>query len=372
MKYLIMLVILLSPIIIANQFVIAEISISETDEIDDELRTIFQIISDIGKQKEKIIVKGLLPRLSPNKKSIIYFENPPKGGFKIALRHLSGTKIEHPPFIDEKKTVGWTVTGLEWSPDSQKIAAVFSGPNFYPNGRPVQVLVYDLYSKRFNKLYESKAETSEAAYFLFVKWFPDNKRILIQDNLIEGHEKITTATVDGNQSILHEGATIYSNIVYNGKAILIMPIEEQATRPSRLDNVSINCQILLYDLDKQKISKIAKVDISINMHNMCLISPVDSTILILPSNKSAGSGIRIVDLLSGDIQTVNFNDRIFFPQTISQDGRNLLCGITKKGFEIYNFKTNEFKLICEHSNVSLRGEELMGAMIFFNKIEWIK
>lgn len=372
MKCFVILVILLSSIIITDQVAIAEITISEADRIDGELCTIFRILSDIGKQKEKIIIKGIFPRLSPDKKHIIYIEYLPKGGFQLALRNLSGTTNEHPPFVEVKKTIGWKVTGIEWSPDAQKIAIVLSGPDFHPDGRPVRVIVYDLHSKRFKRWYGSEAQTSEAAYFLILKWFPDNKRILVQDNLVEGREKIITATVDGNQSILYEGKTFFSNVVYNGKAILIVPIKEQAPRSSRKDSMSINCQVILFDLDKQNNSKIAEAVLSQNLLNRCLISPIDSKILILPSNKSAGSGIRTVDLLSGDIQTINFDSGIFFPQAISQDGRNLLCGISEKGYELFNLETNEFKLICEPSHVSLRGEALMGAMMILNRVEWIK
>ena len=381
MKLSTILSLLLSVIAINTQVSKADITISEAIELEGDNGTLLQIRNDNGDLKEKIVIKSFLARLSPDKKHIAYIDKLSKGGFRMALRHVSGNKLEYPPFLKTKRTLGWAITGMEWSHDGKEIALVMAGSDFYQKARPVRVIVYNFDNNKFNTWYESESQTTEAAYLLSVKWFPDNKRILVADNLTKGKEKVIVATFNrSKQRKVYNGATLYSNIVNNGNNILMITNKEDIAPSPSQNKSSTKCQVIQFDLANKTISKIIEANLPGNMQKILIqkyiINSADSALLILPGDISTGRSITVIDLFNKKIETINFGNSIFFPQAISQDGRYLLgkcllCSRAEQGYEIFNLQTNKFKHICSRDN-TLSGEASLGAELFFNRIEWIR
>ena len=96
-----------------------------------ETRTRFQVFNDRLEKTVELLIDGVMPRLSPDKRRIAY-----AGGNRsvprLALIDQSGNHLTYPPFFLEKHIRGWEVAGLEWSPDSRQIAIVCRGHGLLP------------------------------------------------------------------------------------------------------------------------------------------------------------------------------------------------------------------------------------------------
>lgn len=76
--------------------------------------TRFQVFNDRLEKTVELLIDGVLPRLSPDKRRIAYAGgNPPVP--RLTLIDLSGNDVTYPPFFLEKHIRGWAIAGLEWS-----------------------------------------------------------------------------------------------------------------------------------------------------------------------------------------------------------------------------------------------------------------
>lgn len=251
------------------------------------MSTRFQVINDRFEPASELLIRGVMPRLSPNRNKIAYVENS-RPVMRFALMDLSGNNVVHPPFLLENHIKGWQIAGLEWSPDSSNIVFILSGPGLSPGGHPVQLVVYDLTKSQYGTCFQSNASRSEGAYFqLTARWFPDNQRLLIQDNLKQGNEKIVIADPSaGTQRIVYEGASVSANIVHNGKEILMINQEGRIRISFNAKDSEKKHSIIIYHIEKEQISEVAMVSLSTHYSNRHLISVRDSEILILPGDRS--------------------------------------------------------------------------------------
>lgn len=374
MRILIPLRCALVSLLFLGQAFASDITIAETVRSDGPyMSTRFQVINDRFEPASELLIRGVMPRLSPNRNKIAYVENS-RPVMRFALMDLSGNNVVHPPFLLENHIKGWQIAGLEWSPDSSKIVFILSGPGLSPGGHPVQLVVYDLTKNQYGTCFQSNASHSEGAYFqLTARWFPDNQRLLIQDNLKQGNEKIVIADPSaGTQRIVYEGASVSANIVHNGKEILIINQEGRIRISFNAKDSVKKHSIFIYHIEKEQISEVAVVSLSTHYSNRHLISVRDSEILILPGDRSSGENLTLVNITSKKIDTIQHEMGQFFPQAVSPNHSNWLCGLTENGYGVLNTNTLEFKTIRSFSKHAVSGEDMLGAVLFFNRIEWVQ
>ena len=76
-----------------------------------ETSTRFQVFNDRLEKTVELLIDGVMPRLSPDKRRIAYASgSPPVTQF--ALIDLSGNHLTYPPFFLEKHVRGWEIAGL--------------------------------------------------------------------------------------------------------------------------------------------------------------------------------------------------------------------------------------------------------------------
>ncbi len=338
-----------------------------------ETRTRFQVFNDRLEKTVELLIDGVMPRLSPDKRRIAYAGgNPPVP--RLALIDLSGNHLTYPPFFLEKHIRGWEIAGLEWSPDSRQIALVVSGPRFTPDGHPVRILVYDLETYHFEECYRSTAQLSEGAHFQFaVKWFPDNRRILVQDNLKSGKERVVIVdSATGSQDPVYEGTTVSSSLTHNGADILIVAQEGRQRISFGGDMTDAKHTITMFNVDKTQSYEIAHLSIPRHHLSRHVIGMKNSNHLILQGSNSDGSTLILVNSQNREIETAKLDGNPFFPQAVSPNDPHRLCGLTETGYALFDMNTRETQPIRSYSSNAPTGEGSWGAMLFLNRIDWLE
>ncbi len=338
-----------------------------------ETRTRFQVFNDRLEKTVELLIDGVMPRLSPDKRRIAYAGgNPPVP--RLALVDQSGNHLTYPPFFLEKHIRGWEIAGLEWSPDSRQIALVVSGPRFTPDGHPVRLLVYDLETNHYDECYRSTAQLSEGAYFLVaVKWFPDNRRILVQDNLKSGKEKVVIIdSATRSQDPVYDGITVSSSLIHNGEDILIVAHEGSRRISFGGDMTDVKHTITMFNVDKKQSYEIAHLSIPLHHLSRHVIGMKNSDNLILPGSASNSSTLTLVNSQNREVETVKLDGDRFFPQAVSPHDPHRLCGLTETGFALFDMNTRETQPIGSYSSHAPTGEGSWGAMLFLNRIDWLE
>jgi len=337
-----------------------------------EMSTRFQVFNNRFEKTCELLIDGVMPRLSPDKGRIAYSNGKPTVP-RLVLIDLAGNHLRYPPFLLEKHVRGWQIAGLEWSPDSRQIAIVVSGPRFSRDGYKVRLLVYNLETNRYDSCYRSNSQISEGAYFqLTAKWFPDNRKILVQDNLMPGSEKVVVVdSTSGDQNLVYEGATVSSNLVHNGKDILIVAQEGKRCFSFGGDRTDKKHTISIFNIEKKQLSTIAQPSFSTNLLRHHVIGQNDSKIFILPGSILRDTDLTLVDIDTQGVNTVKLDDNHFFPQAVSPYDHLVLCGLTENGYASLDLNTHEMITIRSFSTNSPTGEQALGPMLFFNRIEWL-
>jgi WD40 repeat protein len=336
------------------------------------MATRFSTFNNDFEKTEELVIDGLMPRLSPNKKHIAYVAGDPTM-LRLALIDHSGSHPTYPPFLLEKHVRGWVITSLEWSPNSQQLVIAASGPRFSSEGHPIRLLVYDLESSSYESCYQSTTPHSEGAYFMLsVKWFPDNRKLVVQDNLAQGKEKVAIVdTISGDERIVYQGPTLFAAPIRNGNDILIVATEKRrklSFEPAGKEEI---CDINTYNIQSRKLTTISKLSYSTYYKNRLPIFMKPSTILMVSGGPHKNLW-TLFDIDSHNTETVAVDQGRLYPQAVSPLNQRLICGQTESGYGIFDIESQTFKPLDSFAANSPIGEDTWGPMLFFNRIEWIQ
>jgi Tol biopolymer transport system component len=155
-------------------------------------KTEIYITKPDGKQIKKIVVNGIMPRISPDSRFIAYLEQTgfresvkSEPVFELVLADRDGNKIKSlATFLHNKHKDQMRVAKFSWSPDSRKIAVLeyLIGVILKDNLRHIMLLnIIDVESGKIKNAHQSNVLSISDAAVSTIEWFSDNKRILFSN-----------------------------------------------------------------------------------------------------------------------------------------------------------------------------------------------
>ncbi|MBI3354675.1 MAG: PD40 domain-containing protein [Nitrospirae bacterium] len=155
-------------------------------------KTEIYITKPDGEQIKKILVNGIMPRISPDGRFIAYLEQTgfresvkSEPVFELALADRDGNKIKSlATFLHNKHKDQMRVAKFRWSPDSRKITVLeyLIGVILKDNLRHIMLLnIVDVEGGKIKNVHQSNVLSQYDAAISTVEWFPDNKIILFSN-----------------------------------------------------------------------------------------------------------------------------------------------------------------------------------------------
>jgi len=362
------------------------IYIAETEIANkvEKSKTLISKFKPDGTELKKIYVNGIMARVSPDGKKIIYLEHtgyvdPASESepiWEIAIADESGEKIKNlPTFFNKEDKEMMDTVKLAWSPDGKKIAILqYLRVDLALKhvGRCLIVLkILDLTTTELINVYttevkvESYSQRMEKAYAYVIEWFPDNNRILLTGaggtELIDIKSKISQVIV--KDAVNAHSTTDGKEIIY----ILGAPWQFKVKNPD----------IWQYDIKKQNNKKLFTLDISFGLLIKSVLSHDNR---LLAFHLLEKPNLYIVDLLSKKISEI-FTEKLFLlPMKFSPQKNNLLICIGMEAspeemestinYGIFDLKSKEYRKLKKAVKTP-SGEGLIGYLLFIDIMDWV-
>lgn len=322
-------------------------------------KTVISLFNADGTKLREIYVNGIMAKVSPNGKYIVYLEDKENGPRELALADSEGNKLRNLPtlFRNKKPEQKIGTINLEWSPDGEKIIVL---------QQAYDVFLSVLYLKN-NDLTEihslGPAESSEEPYLYTFKWFPDSARILISNSR---QTKIVDINSKPSIEIAKKSAVI--DITRDGKKVVYIPGVEK----SLFGGISLGkppYEIWQYDVEKQRSEKLISLDALPSAYALSH----EGKYLAFLNVQNREPETFIADLTRKTVEKLDTKAHTLIPIEFSSNANNLIvCTRTdKKGdkafYGVFNVKNGEFKQLKEP--VTMSGEASMGYFLF-TWIDW--
>lgn len=332
----------------ANVIYIAEPLIENGIE---KTKTIINLYKPDGTELKKTLVNGIMARLSPDDKYIVYLEQRKYLTGEIAIADSDGRKIRNLPSFLHKSHKDYMATiKLGWSPDGSKIAVLQRSPGVAYRGGEIRghltiLSILDLKTNEFKPIYETYAKDLEHT----VQWFQNNAQILFTD---EEGVKIIDIELKNAKEISKDSMVAHLS---RDESKVIYISRDPSKKPP--------FYIRQYDFKKGNSEELLSLDIypsdSVLSH--------DGRYLVFQIFPVKEPSVYIVDLLNKKINKMDTKDLFMIPKKFSYYENNLIIcmalKISKQESEkaviygIFNLDSGKFQKLKETSNIeNIKGE----------------
>jgi Tol biopolymer transport system component len=323
-------------------------------------RTLISVFKPDGTNLKETLINGVMARVSPDGKFIIYLELKKDNPWEIVLADSEGKKVKNLEFKRPPKHIGYPrPTNLNWSPDGEKIAIVSGILTF------IDVSVYNLKTNRLKTMYSGNTSSSEEVYFYTAKWLPDSKRILIAG--ADGTRIINSET---NEEILVSKESVMAYLSGDGKKIIYSP----QLNKIHMDAAGFKSpfEIYQYDTEKGRSDLLMVLD----MPPLMAILNQDGRYLALQTMSIKEPTISIIDLMEKKVSKVDTKRLFIFPKKFSPYVKNfVVCMALQENEEtiqygIFNLNSGEFRVLRESHSKGLKGEKGLVLFMGFDWYDW--
>jgi WD40 repeat protein len=324
----------------------------------DSIKTVISKFTSDGTELNKFVVDGTFATVSPDGKQVVFLEQKTDEPWKIVLADSDGKESKYLDVIkNQKKNILYPMpVRFAWSPDSKKIAIIFSIQTH------VDVAVFILKTNELKGIYSGRSGSSEEAYFYKINWLPDNKHILIAGS--DGTRIINDVTKE--ETIISKESVI-AYLSGNGKEVLYVPQVNQIHLDAGVFKPPF--EIFQFDTEKEKRELLMSSD----SPPMTGALSQDGRYLVFQRLPIKEAAIFKFDLLQKKISRLDTKGYFLLPKKFSPfSSTMILCqgfkeddNTTQSG--ILNLDNGEFKVLNKTSSKGFEGE---GSLILFMGFDW--
>lgn len=312
-----------------------------------------------GKLLRTVFIDGMMAKVSPDGKYIAYIKRSNKDRHLIIADSDGNT-------INKIFSVAWVpIINLEWSPTSEKIAALVGG------GSTTSLIIIPVAADGKKRLVHSvKNGSSEEAYFYTLRWLPDGKSVLLAAS--DGARIIDTESANSKEIFKEPGT---AKITADGKRIIYISKPDISQLQTPLSKSSPT-DIWRYDVETQQKEKLLSIDA---LPAMAALSGDGKYLLfhVMPSAPLKEPEIFLANLAEKKLSKLSTKGMALLPKApSSQSNKQFLCFGGKENdkpyYGIFNIEDRSFLQLKKFDESDLLGGEWGGLLLFmgFDWVDW--
>lgn len=370
--------------IVCTQIANATIYVSEIVHAgaNHKTATLLSVFKDDGIAIREIPVPGIMVRVSPDQKSIVYVGTPESDtktmAWDVFISDLKRNTTRALPFLKPLQKRGRSIAGLEWSPQGDKLL-IFLSVALQENRDstyPVSVIVYDMAASTFRKITSLRADSLDKAPLIHAGWFPDNRRVWTREILQDRGGAIKIIDTERTSvQIIFEGMADVQSSRDGSMLFLICPEKSASKDPRSSQRVPESATLKRYHVQAKRMEELGRIPYSpLALIGRSFLLGADSDHLF-----SAKGHVYAKKLIEYQISTQTTHEGQssqlqFVPKAASPRDDHVACGYgydmhEKGSYGLMHYKTMQYKKIKSFSEKAPSGEGTWGGLML-NRIEW--